>query len=222
MDAELEPEELERIEDALRAELAAASAAAPPFRPARAAPALSDDLLDEFFWREDEQAPLWSASVALAPQSRQGVAAERREEWLTFFLGEEEYALPVAQVREILKPPPIAEVPRAPAHVLGVLMVRGEVVTVFDPRSRLGLPRVAPGRYARVLVCGDRGDPCGLLVDAVSQVVRLPVSAIEALPAGVGVASSGAISAIGREHGRLFILLDLAAMLGDGAMEEVP
>lgn len=216
MDAELRPEELEEIEDALRAELAADAGAAPAFRPELPAPPA--DPLDEFFWREDELAPALPPTAALALTPRAPAAPERREEWLTFRLGAEEYALEVRQVREILKAPAVTEVPRAPAHVLGVIMVRGEVVTVFDPRRGLGLPPAAPGRAARVLVCEVDGEACGLLVDAVSQVVRLPASRVEQRPGGVG-AGSDAVLALGRDGARLFILVDLAALVGGAAPE---
>ncbi|GEJ56182.1 chemotaxis protein CheW [Anaeromyxobacter diazotrophicus] len=220
MDAELQPEDLERIEDALRAELASAGAAAPAFRPELAlARAAAADPLDEFFWREDERAPALPRLTALAAAPASPAIEESREEWLTFSLGAEEYALEVGQVREILKAPAITEVPRSPAHVLGIIMVRGEVVTVFDPRRRLGLPPVAPGRLSRVLVCAVAGEPCGLLVDGVSQVVRLAASAIERRP-GVGASASGAVLALGRDRGRLFIQLDLDAVLRDGAAGE--
>jgi purine-binding chemotaxis protein CheW len=103
-------------------------------------------------------------------------------------------------------------------------MVRGEVIAVFDPRRRLGLPAAAPGRTARVLVCDAGEGARALLVDAVTGVVRLPASAVEARPTGVGAASAEYIAGIGRERGRFFILLDLAAVLRDGppAKAEAP
>ncbi len=214
---ELRTEDLERIEDLLRAELAASAAAGPGFRPEPAGPV---DALDEFFWREDEQALSFPQLLPAVSAPRALEVPERRHEWLTFFLGGEEYALEIEQVREILKAPAITGVPRAPAHVLGVIMVRGEVITVFDPRRRLGLPATTHGRQARVIVC-DAGDgPRGLLVDSVSQVMRLPGSAIELRPRGVGAASSEDIAAIGRDRDRFVILLDLASLLHDGVPVE--
>jgi purine-binding chemotaxis protein CheW len=194
--------EIARLERALRAELDAPRA--PP-----------SDPLDEFFWREGEEAPAlldFGGPTPLAPAPE---VTEERREWLCFGLAGEEYAVEIARVREILKAPAITEVPRAPAHVLGVIMVRGEVIAVFDPRHRLGFPPAAPGRAARVIVC-DAGDgPRGLLVDAVSDVVRLPPSAVEARPQGVGCASAEYVIGIGREGSRLIILLDVAALLRD-------
>ncbi len=219
--AERAPEDVERIEDVLRAELGAPLAG--PGDLARAAamsppvPATPVDPLDEFFWREDEISPSLLDLAGAAPMRAAPDVAEARREWLTFLLAGEEYAVAIEQVREILKAPAITEVPRAPAHVLGVIMVRGEVIAILDPRRRLGLPMAVPGRQARVLVC-DAGEGLrGLLVDAVSNVVRLPPSSVEARPSGVGGPSAEYIAGIGRERDRLFILLDLKAVLRDAA-----
>jgi len=246
----LGPGDVERIEDALRAELAATRSpahelpgappapararATPPGVPARPpAPAprpealarprplpgapepAPADPLDAFFWREDEVAP---GVLALADPAAPRVpeVPEPLSEWLTFALGPEDYGVEIAHVREILKAPAITEVPRAPAHVLGIIMVRGEVIAVFDPRRRLGLPGSAPGPRARVVVCDVGEGPRGLLVDAVWQVVRLPGSALEPRPGGIGGAAAEYISALGRERDRLYVLLDLPALLRDG------
>jgi len=187
--------------------LPAATAAASP-RDALADP------FDEFFWDPDEPPPpgeLGAAASSPAPARADAVA---REEYLTFLLGTEEYAVAIERVREVLKCPPVTEVPRAPAHVLGVVTVRGEVVPVFEPRRRLGLPAAAPAEGTGRIVIVDAGDgPCGLLVDAVASVVRLPPGSIEPCPQGIGGASQEFLAGIGREADRLFTVLDLGALL---------
>jgi purine-binding chemotaxis protein CheW len=113
----------------------------------------------------------------------------------------------------VLKAPPITEVPRAPAHVLGVVTVRGEVVAVLDPRRRLGLRGALPAPGAGRVVIVDAGEgPCGLLVDAVASVVRLRPGAVEPCPQGLGGASAECLAGIGREGERLFTVLDLGAL----------
>lgn len=183
--------------------------------PAPAAPGPERDLLEEFFWREDELAADLDDLVAAAPSRPVADAPEARREWLTFTLGGEEYGAAIEQVREVLKAPAITEVPRAPADVLGVIMVRGEVIAVIDPRRGLGLPAAPPGPKARVVVCDAGGGPRGILVDAVSDVVRLAPSAIEPRPTSLGGTSAEHITGIGRDAGRLIILLDLVALLHD-------
>ena len=215
--ADASPTPALRIEEQLREELAAGAPA--PGAGARAArpPAPVPDPLDEFFWRADEEAPCLPDILGAAAMPPPAEVPEVRREWLTFLLGGEEYGIPIEHVREILRPPVLTEVPRAPAHVLGVIMVRGEVIAVIDPRHRLGAAPATADRKARVVVCDPGDGPRGLLVDAVAQVVRLAPSSIEARPNGIGGASADHISGIGRERGRLLVLLDTAALLGDAA-----
>lgn len=179
----------------------AAAGARPPGGP-------EADPLEEFFFQESEGAG--------AGRNREPGLAEELREVLTFRLGSEEYAVEVGVVREILKAPPLTEVPRAPAHVLGVILLRGQVLPVYDPRCRLGLPRAGALPGARVVVCDAGEGPVGLLVDGVGQVLRLPPSAIELRPQGIAGIDSEYIAGVGREGGRLFVLLDAEALLLEG------
>jgi purine-binding chemotaxis protein CheW len=173
------------------------------------------DPLDEFFYREDEEAPEVPAlGVALAQPGADEQGSTILEEYLTFVLGEEEYAVAIERVREVMRAPPITEVPHAPPDVLGVVTVRGEVVAVFDPRRRLRLPGSAPIAGGGRVVIVDAGEgPCGLLVDAVANVVRLRPGSIEPCPQGIGGASADCLAGIGRQGERLFTVLDLGAFL---------
>jgi purine-binding chemotaxis protein CheW len=177
-----------------------------------AAPAL--DPLDEFFYRPDEAAPAVPQLAASAAEPGVAPASLVREEYLTFLLGPEEYAVAIGRVREVIKAPPITEVPRAPAHVLGVVTVRGEVVAVVDPRRRLGLPPGALSEGEGRVVIVDAGEGgCGLLVDRVASVVRLPPGSIEPCPHGIAGQRAELLAGIGRAGERLFTVLDVAALL---------
>jgi purine-binding chemotaxis protein CheW len=172
------------------------------------------DPLDEFFYREDEEAPEVPAVGAALQAGPAAAEPTVREEYLTFVLGGEEYAIAIERVREVMRAPPITEVPHAPSHVLGVVTVRGEVVAVFDPRRRLSLPGDAPSPGQGRVVIVDAGEgPCGLLVDAVSSVVRLRPGSIEPCPQGIGGASAECLAGIGRHAERLFTVLDLGAFV---------
>jgi purine-binding chemotaxis protein CheW len=136
--------------------------------------------------------------------------AGRRAEYLAFGLAGEMYAVQIAHVAEILKPPPITEVPRAPRTIVGVISVRGKLVTVVDLRQRFHLPEGALDRRARILLADvGTGEQIGLLVDEVRQVWRLAPEEIE--PAHVlGGEQPAHIAGIGRpEGGAILILLDL-------------
>lgn len=112
---------------------------------------------------------------------------ERRRDVLTFSVADEEYALGIESIREIIKCRPVTEVPRVPVFVAGIIAVRGVVMPVIDLRVRLRLPAAALSAKARILVVTRPGEarepesrePHGLIVDRVHQVVRLGENDIE-------------------------------------------
>lgn len=151
-----------------------------------------------------------------------------RTEYLAFRLGDDVYAGPVSLIREILKPPPLTPVPRAPFAVMGIVSVRGQLVTVIDLRRRLRLPEAGPTRRARVLLVNPTGaETLGLYVDEVLQVYRLADGEIEHAAAALGgevapyiagiarplaTAASSSQSA-GQVDASLVILLELRSLL---------
>jgi purine-binding chemotaxis protein CheW len=148
--------------------------------------------------------------------ARRAGEAGKRTEYLAFVLAGETYAVQIAQLAEILRPPPITEVPRAPSNVLGVISVRGKLVTVVDLRRRLRLEEGPIDRRSRVLlVDSGGGEQLGLLVDEVQQVWRLATEEIE--PASVlGGDQAVHIAGIGRPEGTdgtMLILLDLRPLV---------
>ncbi len=193
---------------------AIAPAAGEALEPARgpAWPTGSADPLDDFFYREDEASPGTGLVAQAAPGglAREAVALD---EFLIFRLGGEEFGVEIGRVLEVMRTPPVTEVPRAPPDILGVISVRGDVVTVVDPRSRLGLSAGASGPAPRVVVVDDGAGACGLLVDQVAGVVRLPQGALEPCPQAIGVGGGEVFLGIGREQERLFTVLDTRALL---------
>lgn len=135
-------------------------------------------------------------------------------EYLAFTLAGDTYAVPIGFVREILKPPPLAEVPRAPREVLGVASVRGMLITVIDLRLRLRLAAEEPTRKSRILLVEGADDEIiGLLVDEVHQVYRLAESEIEAAADVLGGQLADHVMGVGRPGGELVILIDLRAVI---------
>ncbi len=139
-----------------------------------------------------------------------------RVEYLAFALAGETYAVQIAHVAEILRPPPITRVPRAPDPVLGVISVRGKLVTVIDLRQRLGLRAAPTDRKTRILLTDvGTGEQVGLLVDEVQQVWRLALDEIE--PAQVlGGEQPAHVAGIGRpsaSDGAILVLVDLRPIL---------
>jgi purine-binding chemotaxis protein CheW len=138
-----------------------------------------------------------------------------RVEYLAFRLGSDTYAVPIGEVREILKLPPVTEVPRAPGDVMGVVSVRGLLVTVVDLKQRL---RVSPAEITKkgriLLVMGAENEILGLYVDEVLQVYRLAETEVEVAGNVLGGKLGDYVVGIGRPEGALLILIDLGPILG--------
>lgn len=118
-------------------------------------------------------------------------------EFLAFKLASETYALPLAGVQEILKPPRITRVPRAAHEILGIVSVRGRVTTVIDLRRRLRVPEAPMDKNTRVLLVDAGNEVLGMLVDAVMQVYRLYEDEVE-LASAVGGDLNEYVMGIGR------------------------
>ena len=103
-------------------------------------------------------------------------------QWVTFQLEEETYGINVMQVREVLRYTEIAPVPGAPDYVLGIINLRGNVVTVIDTRSRFGLMEGEITDNTRIIVIESEHQVIGILVDSVAEVVYLRSSEIDTTP----------------------------------------
>lgn len=139
----------------------------------------------------------------------------RLSEYLTFSLAGDAYGVHISHIHEILKPLPITEVPRAAPEVLGIMSVRGRLVTVIDMRRIFHLPRAPIDRRSRIfLVDGGDDENVGFLVDEVLQVHRLAESQIEP-PSVLGGEQPSHIVGVGRPPaGPMLVLLDLRPILG--------
>jgi purine-binding chemotaxis protein CheW len=179
--------------------------------PVPVAPPEPLDALEEFFYREDEPAP--ELGLVPSPASGELVVPVALEEYLILRLGGERYGVEIGRVLEVMRTPAITEVPRAPSDVRGVIAVRGDLVTVVDPRSRLGLARSEGPPARRVVIVDDGEGAFGLLVEGVAGVVRLPRGALEPCPQALGGAGGALYLGIGRDVDRLFLVLDLRALL---------
>jgi purine-binding chemotaxis protein CheW len=147
---------------------------------------------------------------------RKGMAVrEHRVEYLGFLAGGATFGVALGEVREILKLPPVTEVPRAAPAVMGVVSVRGLLVTVIDLRQRLRGSGGEVGRKGRILLAeGAEKEVIGLYVDEVLQVFRLVETEIEPAATVLGAQTSDYVMGIGRSDGTMLILIDLGPILG--------
>ena len=141
---------------------------------------------------------------------------EQQRQLLTFSLDKEEYALDIEAIREIIKPREITEIPRAPEHVLGILSLRGLVIPVYDLKQRLKLGRGVVTPSTRIIVCQDGDRVAGLLVDSITQVVKIAKDGVEATPANMAGIDRNLLLGVGRCQGRFLILLNLPNVIDAG------
>lgn len=130
-----------------------------------------------------------------------------------FRLGTEEYGLDIGQVQEINRMIPITRVPRAPAFMKGVINLRGQLIPIIDLRVRFGMAPVEPTKSTRIVVVEIGPSRVGMIVDGVSEVLKIPVEHIEAAPEMVAGADAAYVRGVGKYGDRLIVLLDLAPIL---------
>jgi len=136
-------------------------------------------------------------------------------QWVTFRLENETYGVNVMQVQEVLRMTEIAPVPGAPSYVLGIINLRGNVVTVMDTRSRFGLPAQETDDASRIVIIEAGDQVVGILVDSVAEVVYLKQSEIELAPNVGNEESSRYIQGVANRDEGLLILVDLDKLLTD-------
>lgn len=140
---------------------------------------------------------------------------------MTFQLEEETYGINVMQVREVLRYTEIAPVPGAPDYVLGIINLRGNVVTVIDTRSRFGLVDGEVTDNTRIIVIESEHQVIGILVDSVAEVVYLRSSEIDTTPSVGTDESAKFIQGVSNRDGKLLILVDLNKLLSDEEWDEM-
>ena len=159
-------------------------------------------------------------SFFAAPVREERKAAEATEHLATFFLGREEYGVDVRLVQEIIRVSEITPVPRAPEFIKGVINLRGRIIPVVDLKRKLALGEVEVARQSRIVVVKIKERLIGLLVDGASQVLKVPVSTIEAAPDEVTEIDATAVRGVAKLPGRLIILMDLTKTLALELKEE--
>ena len=142
-------------------------------------------------------------------------------QWVTFRLGDEKYGINVMQVQEVLRITEIAPVPGAPLYVLGIINLRGNVVTVIDTRSRFGLMPKDVDDATRIVIIESDGHIIGIQVDSVAEVVDLRASEIETAPNVGNDESSRYIQGVTSRDNQLLILVDLNKFLSDEEKQEM-
>ena len=136
-------------------------------------------------------------------------------QYVTFILGHETYGINVMQVKEVLRYSDIAPVPGSPDYVLGIINLRGSVVTVIETSQRFGLNSAEITDNTRIVIIESEGHEIGIIVESVAEVVYLRQSEIETAPNVGNEESSKFIQGVCNRKNELLILVDLNKLLGE-------
>lgn len=143
-------------------------------------------------------------------------------QWVTFRLGGEHYAINVMQVQEVLPPTEIAPVPGAPDFILGIINLRGKVVTVIDTRLRFGMETVKSDGDSRIIVMEVEDNIAGIMVDGVNEVASVREDEIDTAPnVGNEDSSRYIYGVVSRDEDGLLILVDANKLLTDEDLQDV-
>ena len=134
--------------------------------------------------------------------------------WVTFQLADEVYGINVMQVQEVLRMTEIAPVPGAPASVMGIVNLRGNVVTVIDTRELFNLPTNELTEQSRIMIVECNRVTVGLLVDGVAEVVNIDNNEIDGVPSIGNDDNARYIQGVYNMEGEILILVDLDKLVG--------
>ena len=135
------------------------------------------------------------------------------QQLVVFDLSTEAYGVDIGAVREIIRLQDITKVPRTPEFVEGVINLRGKVIPVVDLRKRFGLPAEAESKENRIVVVDIGAQDIGVIVDAVTEVLRIATESVEPPASVITTADSEYLLGIAKLDSRLIILLDLEQVL---------
>lgn len=134
------------------------------------------------------------------------------QKFLSFNVGNERFAIPLLKVREVIGMPEVTMIPQPPAHVVGIINLRGQIITIFDLRSRLGSKN--EGEQPTVIICEMSFGQMGMIVDMVSSVLSAESEQISEVPPGSHAANHDFITSIYSKENDLILMLDLEKVIG--------
>ena len=140
-------------------------------------------------------------------------------EYVTVFVGETMFGLAINRVHDVFVPSGVTPVPLAPVEIVGLLNLRGRVVTALCLRRRLGLPSRADGAGEMAIGLEQGGETFALVVDGVGEVLKLGSETHEAVPINLDARWRDLSLGIHRLDGRLLVILDVDALLAFGEPE---
>jgi purine-binding chemotaxis protein CheW len=163
--------------------------------------------------------------IAQTANQTAGVTLEDAQQYLTFMLSGETYAIGILRIKEIIQYGQLTEVPRMPAFIRGVINLRGAVVPVIDLSARFGKQATKVGRRNCIIiievVMGEETQNVGVMVDAVNAVLEISASEIEPAPTFGANIRADFIAGMGKINGKFVIILNIQHVLSMDDMAEL-
>ena len=144
-----------------------------------------------------------------------GAGAEELLQLVSFNIGTEEFGVDILKVQEINRMVEITRVPQTPDYVEGVINLRGKVIPIIDLRKRFCLEVKEYDKDTRIVVVDINGNIMGMVVDSVSEVLRIPRNTIEPPPQIVTGINTEYINGVAKLEDRLLIFLDLSKVIDE-------
>ena len=160
-----------------------------------------------------------TAMHALPSTALRGAEATETVQLVSFRLGEEKYGVEITKIQEIILMGEITRVPQAPSFVKGLINLRSNVIPVLDLRLRFGLAETGITDETRIMVVNVMGKTIGLIVDAVSEVLRISLNEIVPPPPTVAGLGREYLTGLVQLSGRLLIVLDIDKLLDEDGAE---
>lgn len=162
----------------------------------------------------------------LRTEERESHSAQRREginsmQLVSFQLAKEEYGIEITRVQEIILMGEITRVPQTPVYIKGLINLRNTVIPIVDLRLRFGLQEQEPSDETRIMVMNVGGKTVGIIVDAVSEVLRISKDQISNPPPTVAGLGREYLTGLVKLEKRLLILLDIDKILGKADSEQL-
>ena len=157
-----------------------------------------------------------SAGLNAGASQRKGRETADLTQLVAFGVADGDYAVDIMRIKEIINPVPVTPMPKAPPFIEGVIELRGAILPIVDVRKRFDLPTTAPTRATKYLIVsvdlGEHRAIVGLVVDRVSEPLRVPKSDIKPAPR-LSVSERAYFTGVVAHHGKMLMVLDVDALL---------
>ena len=135
------------------------------------------------------------------------------DRFIEFSLGDEDYAIPLLMVREVISIPETTPIPKAPKHFVGLMNLRGQVISIVDLRNKLSIKPKEISSDSAVIIVDFEGINIGIVVDSINRVLAFSSKDVQEMPELQSQVNSDYILGVYKKEDGLTVLLDVAKSL---------